>query len=58
MNKDKAIFIGANEVTRGAAVGDPYNHSPVLYCIDANILKSFIELQGSKPTPKGDLAPV
>lgn len=49
MKKDKAIFIGAREVTRGNAVGKPHNHNPVIFCIEAPILKSFIELHGSTP---------
>ncbi len=52
MTKEKAIFIGATEIARGAEVGDPYSRNPVVFCVEVPILKAFVELHGLTPPPK------
>ena len=53
MTKEKAIFIGATEVDRRSAVGGGSpEQNPAIFCIDAPIMRSFVELHGLTPPPK------
>lgn len=49
MNTHKAIFISANETIGNGDDATVRSQGPVLYCIHAPILRSFIELHGATP---------
>lgn len=49
MKTEQAIFISAIETICTGNSATPSRQGPALYCIEARILKSFVELHGSTP---------